>query len=123
MGNKYNQSVHLSTARTATPSNVEISDRYVKGIQVVINVTASAATPSVVPTIDGHDPLSDTWYTLLTGAAITGTGATVLRVHPELLAATNLTAQDFLPAKYRIVMTHGDGDSITYTVNVNTVSD
>lgn len=123
MRNKYNQSVHLSTARTATPTNVEISDKYVKGIQVVINVTASSATPSVVPTIDGHDPLSDTWYNILTGSAITGASAVVLRVHPDLLAAANLTAKDFLPAKYRVVMTHADADSITYSVNVNSVTD
>lgn len=123
MHDKYNQSVHLSTARTATPTNFENEDRHVKGIQVVINVTASAATPSVVPTIDGFDPLSETWYNILTGSAITGASAVILRVHPELLAAANLTAQDFLPRKYRIVMTHADADSITYSVSVNSVTD
>lgn len=123
MRNKYNQSAHISAARTATPDNVEISDREVKGIQVVINTTASSSTPSVVPTIDGYDFLSDTWYNILTASAITGAGAVVLRVHPELLAAANLTAQDFLPARYRIVMTHADTDSITYSVSINSVAD
>ena len=121
MSEKYNKSLYQSAARTATPTAVEITDDLVTGIHVIINVTASAATPSVVPTIDGFDPLSATWYNLLTGAAITGTGATVLRVHPDLVAAANLTAQDFLPETYRVVMTHADADSITYTVGINSV--
>ena len=119
MKNKYNQSVFPLVARIATPANVEISDRYVEGVQIIIEVTAIAATPSVVPTIDGFDPLSGVFYNILTGAAITGTGTTVLRIHPELAAAANLTAKDFLPETYRIVMTHADADSITYSVGIN----
>tara|TARA_R110002126_G_scaffold522_1_gene3337 strand:- start:253 stop:618 length:366 start_codon:yes stop_codon:yes gene_type:complete len=119
---KYSKSFYASVARTATPAAVSVEDDYVFGIQVSIVVSAAAATPSVVPTIDGYDPLSDTWYNLLTGAALTGTGTTILRVHPDLTAVTNLTSQDFLPKKYRLVMTHADTDSITYTVNVNSTT-
>lgn len=123
MAGKSNKSIYQSAARTATPTAVEITDDYVKGIQVIIDVTSVTLTPSVVPTIDGFDPLSEKWYNLLTGAAITGTGTTVLRVHPDIPAAANLIAQDFLPEKYRIVMTHGDTDSITYTVGINSTND
>ena len=119
---KYNKSFYASTARTATPAVISTDDDHVLGVQVVIDVTASAATPSVVPTIDGFDPLSDSWYNLLTGSAITGAGTTVLRIHPQLTAAANLTAKDFIPKKYRIVMTHADTDSITYSVNVNSTT-
>ena len=122
MTEKYNKSLYQSVARTATPETEEVIDDFVQGIQVIINVTAVTSTPSVVPTIDGFDPLSATWYNILTGAAITATGRTVLRVHPEIPAAANLTAQDFLPEKYRVVMTHGDADSITYTVGVNSTT-
>ena len=106
----------------ATPTAVEVTDDFVQGIQLVIDLTAISATPSVVPTIDGKDPLSGEFYNILTGAAITTTGTTVLRVHPEIPAAANLTAQDFLPETYRVVMTHGDADSITYTVGVNSTT-
>jgi hypothetical protein len=118
---KYNQSVYTSVARTATPTAVSISDRHVESIHVVIVTSAIAATPSVVPTIDGYDPLSGTWYNILTGAAITSTGTIVLKVGPDLVAVANLTANDVLPRTYRVVMTHGDADSITYTVNINSV--
>jgi len=122
MADKYNRSIYQSAARTATPTAIQVDDDNVQGIQVIIDVTASAATPSVVPTIDGFDPLSEKWYNLLTGSAITGTSTTVLRIHPELTAAANLTAQDFLPEVYRVVMTHADADSITYTVGINSTS-
>lgn len=121
MGSKYNRTFYQSAARTATPTAVDVKDDFVDGIQVIIDVSAVVATPSVVPTIDGYDPASDSWYNLLTGAAITTTGTTVLRIHPDIPAVANLTAQDFLPERYRIVMTHGDADSITYTVGVNSV--
>ena len=57
------------------------------------------------------------------GPAITATGTTVLRVHPEIPAAANLIAQDFLPEIYRVVMTHADADSITYSVGVNSIAE
>ncbi len=117
---KYNKSIFPSEVRTAS-SNVEIEDRFVQGIHVVINTTLDAAAASVVPTIDGYDPLSDTWYNILTAAAVTAVGTIVLRVHPDLLAVANLTAQDFLPRVYRVVMTHADGDAITYSININSV--
>lgn len=122
MGEKYNRSFYPSVARIATPAAVQVTDDLVKGIQVIIDVTAITDTPSVVPTIDGFDPLSASWYNILTGAAIVATGTTVLRVHPEIVAAANLTAQDFLPERYRVVMTHADADSITYTVGVNSTA-
>jgi len=122
MSEKYNRSFYQSEARVATPPAVQVEDDLVRGIQVIIDVTATAATPSVVPTIDGLDPLTGNFYNILTGAAITATGTTVLRVHPELPDAANLVAQDFLPETYRVVMTHADADSITYSVNVNSTT-
>lgn len=120
---KYNKSLYQSEARTATPAAVSIVDDKVTGIQVIIDTTAVTATPTVVPTIDGFDPLSGKWYNILTGTAIATVSTVVLRVHPDLAAVANLTAADFIPEKYRVVMTHGDADSITYTVGINSVSE
>ena len=122
MTEKYNKSLYQSVARTATPTAIELTDDHVEGIQLIIDVTAVTATPSVVPTIDGKDPLSGKFYNILTGAAITATGTTVLRIHPQIPASANLIAQDFLPETYRVVMTHADADSITYTVGINSTT-
>lgn len=87
-----------------------------------IDVSAVSATPSVVFTIAGMSP-GGTAYTILASAAITTTGLTVLRVHPELTAATNTIAKDVLPAALKITATHGDSDSITYSMHFVGVSD
>ena len=54
---------------------------------------------------------------MLCGAAITSTGLTVLRVHPQLSAAANTIAKDMLPAAVSVTATHADADSITYSVS------
>ena len=59
---------------------------------LVIDVTAVTATPSVVFTVKGKSALGSDYYTILTSAAITATGQTVLRVYPGLTASANVTA-------------------------------
>ena len=109
--------VYASAARTATPTAAEQEfGGLAKGIHVVIDVTAVTSTPSVVPTIDGFDALSTKWYNLLTGAAITATGTTVLKIYPGIGTSPGAAASDVVPPRFRIVMTHGNANSITYTV-------
>jgi hypothetical protein len=112
---KDNQILFESAARTATPSAFTGQTRYVGAI-IVINVTAVTATPSVVFTLSGVDPASDSLWTILASAAITGTGQTVLRVHPSLTASANAIAKDIMPSTFKLAPVHGDADSITYSV-------
>lgn len=111
---KESQIIIPSAARTATATFTGATGCL--GGLFIINVTAATATPSVVFTIKGTDPASGATWDILASAAITGTGTTVLRVHPELTAAANTIAKDFLPAAFSIVATHADADSITYSV-------
>jgi len=91
------------------------------GLVLVIDVTAATSSPSVVFTIQGKDPASGKYYTILASSAITGTGTTVLRVHPDLTAAANSVAKDMLPAVWRVSAAHGNTNSITYTVGASMV--
>ena len=109
------QPIFASAARTATSSATIVSAQ-ASGV-FYINVTAVSATPSVVFTIAGVDPISSATYTILASAAITGTGLTVLRVSPHLTAAANMIAQDLLPQALNITATHADADSITYSMS------
>jgi hypothetical protein len=108
------QVVFESAARTATESKT-ISTPCIGGV-FIIDVTAVTATPSVTFTIAGFDPASDKTWTILASAAITGTGTTVLRIHPSLTAAANTIAKDMLPQAIKVTATHSDADSITYSV-------
>lgn len=111
--------VFASAARTATVNSELFESQGARGVHVIIDVTAASATPSVVFTIQGYSGLGDDYYTLLASAAITGTGTTVLKVFPGATAAANLAANDTLPPRWRVIATHGDADSITYSVMAN----
>lgn len=106
-----------SAARTATTNSGDKPNEGYRGVHVVIDVTASAATPSVVFTIQGKDPVSGQYYTLLASAAVTGTETRVLRVFPGATNSNNLVANDQLPSIWRVLATAADADSLTYSVS------
>jgi hypothetical protein len=108
--------VYASAARTATPTASTLTAHGRQRLYLVIDVTAGAAGFSVTPTIDGYDSISGKWWTVLTGAAIAGTGTTVLKIGPGLTPAANVCVADVLPSAWRVVMTHADAKSITYSV-------
>lgn len=109
-----------SAARTASQnSHVVGMHADESGAHIVIDVTAVAATPSVVPTVEGYDSVSGKWYDILVGVAITATGTTVLKVGPGIGAVANGAANDFLPAQWRVAFVAADADSMTYSVAAN----
>lgn len=110
-----------SSARTATTVSRDITNKTNKGCHIILDVTAIAATPSITLTIQGKDPLSGKYYTILTGSAVTGTGTTVYKVYPGITASANVSASDIIPSTWRISVAHGDADSITYSVSANMV--
>lgn len=108
-----------SAARTATVDSGEQNNVGHRGVHIIIDVTAIAATPSVVFDIQGKDPASGKWYTILASAAITGVGTTVLALYPGIGETANVKESDVLPAMWRVNAVHGDADSITYSVGAN----
>ena len=115
------QTVHASIARTVDPTDYELvlrSGEARTGIRLTINCSATSATPSVVFTIKGYDPVSGGTYTILASAAITATGITTLQIGPGLVAVTNLAAQALIPNRLLITAVHNDTDSITYSVGL-----
>lgn len=114
MAKQKQRTVLASAARTAS-TDTEIAFGGNSGL-FIVNVTAISATPSVVFTIEGIDPATGTKYNILTSAAVTATGQTVLRVFPGATASTNLVANDFLPDNINLNIAHADADSITYSV-------
>lgn len=117
-GGKAEIAVAASAARTTTLTSDDYIVPYGKTLTVIINITTGAATPSVTPSIRG---ITETGivYTVLTGAAITSTSAAVvvLRVGDGVAEVTNLGSSIPLPNKWRIVMTAGDADSLTYSID------
>lgn len=112
--------VYASAARTATPTAVTIPTGRYKYLDLVIDTTAHASTPSVTVAIDGYDTVSGKYYNLLTSAAQDGTAqTTVIRVGPGLAASSNVVADYALPSTIKVTCTHSDSDSITYSVGAH----
>lgn len=109
-----------SAARTATPAPADQLNYGSAGLVVTINVTAIGVAPSVVPAIQFKDA-AGVYYTLLTGAAITAIGATILRLDPRLPAVANLIAQVHFGRTFRVNLAHSNADSITYSVSADLV--
>lgn len=112
-----------SAARTATPTvMVDQKSDGSKGLVVVIDVTAvPAAPPQLTFTIQGKDPISGKYYTILASAVIVAVGTVILRVYPGLTAAANLVASDVIPASWRVLATAGDADPATYSVGASLI--
>lgn len=109
--------VASSAARTTTFTSDDFVIPYGKTLLLVIKVTTGAATPSVTPSIRGVD-VNGNEFTVLTGAAITSTSAAtvLMRVGDGVAEVSNLGTSIPLPEKWRVVMTAGDADSLTYGI-------
>ena len=91
---------NLSAATTSGQSADQINYNG-RGCKVFINITVFSGT-SITFTIQGKDPVSSTYYTILAGAAQTGTGTVLMSVYPSLTASANVTANDVLPRTWRL---------------------
>jgi len=96
--------IYASAARTATPTAAIVNARNYTALRVVLDATAVTSAPSVVLTIDVQDAASGKFVNVYTSSAI----ATV---------STNVsTLVQGLSGNVRITATHGNANSITYSL-------
>lgn len=124
MTERYNGSKTLfaSAARTATANGSDIRNWTGRGAHITIDTTAAGTSPSTTFTVQGKDNTSGVYYTILASAAITGTGTVVLRIYPGLTASANTVANDILPDTWRVIATHGNSTSHTYSVGASVIN-
>lgn len=113
--------VYPSAARTATPTASPLYTRGARGVITTIVVTAVTGTPSITVAIQSYDPGSSTWVSLLTSTAITVVGTTTMVVAPGVAVAANLAVSTIIPDTLRVLVTHVDAQSITYSVGLDWV--
>ena len=109
-----------SAARTTTTNSGDLTNYDGRGLHVVVDVT-SAGTGSITITIQGKDAVSGQYYTLLAGAAVTTVSTNVYKVYPGLTASANAVASDILPRTFRILSTHNNANSITYSCGCSVI--
>src|SRR6478609_9279280 len=86
-----------AVAAIAAPTVPLLVNRGYRGIVVVFDMTAVVATPAITITIQGHDPESGKYWTILASTAIATAITTVLTVYPGIAATANVSASAVLP--------------------------
>lgn len=89
-----------------------------RGVKVVVDVTVAPGVDTVTATIEGLDPVSGKYFTLLASAAIVAVSTVVLTVYPGIAVAANVSASDVVPDTYRVRFTHSAGTNFTYSASV-----
>ena len=118
----YPSASRLTTINSAALGAVDHNTGPYTGMIVDIDITAYTGATNVVFTVQGKDPESQAYYTLLASAALTATGHTVLRIDPRVPASANVAAQASLPRQFRIIATvTGTATVLTYSVAVTLV--
>lgn len=85
--------------------------------QIIVTVSARTGG-SITPSIQGYDPASASWYTILTGTAMSAIGQQVLQVGPNFAATSNVSVNTILPAEWQVVLTSSSAN-LTASVGAN----
>lgn len=111
-----------SLSRTATNSTADFTNYGHQGILIFLDVTAVHASGSDIKVkIEGKDPASGKYYTILESASVITVTTNVYRVNPLLTAAANTIAKDNVPTTFRFTLTHANANAITYSVGYSLV--
>jgi hypothetical protein len=119
---KSNADLTLITAVgvTATQNSPDQTNGFGRGLIVVLDMTV-VGTGSVTITIQGKDPASGKYYTLLTGAAVVTNSTNVYTVYPGAPATANVSANAPLPRTWRVLVTANNANATTYTVGASVI--
>jgi len=107
-----------SAARTTSANGADRTNQTCRGFKLVIDMTAVPGVDTVTFTVQGKDPASGKYYTLLASGAIVAASTVVLSLYPALTAAANAVANDILPRTFRVITTHSAASSFTYSVGM-----
>ena len=105
---------------TASVTSADQINPYGRGVKVWVNTTG-IGTGSITVAIQGKDPGSGAYTTLLASAAITTNTTTVLTVYPGLTASANATANDVLPRQWRIAVTANNANPANYSIGASVI--
>jgi hypothetical protein len=101
--NSDNITLLASAAITANSQSADQTNSRARGLKVFVATGSFGASESTMTvTIEGKDPVSGTYYTILQSASLSASTFTVLSVYPGLAASANVAANDVLPKTWRV---------------------
>jgi hypothetical protein len=115
--------VTLTNSGTGTFDSVDQANRYSRGANVYVNITAET-TASIVVALEGKDQSSGSYYDVCVTGAITTTGFTVMSVYPGIATTGSKSAScnGPMPGIYRLeVRVSGSNPQLTMAVAIGLV--
>jgi hypothetical protein len=94
-----------------------------RGLHLGVHVTAITGTsPTITVVVEGLDEASGQYYALLSSAALSAAGFTLLTVYPGVAAAANSAASQVLPKSWRVSYTiAGTTPAVTATIGASLI--
>lgn len=103
--NSDNLIIIASAAQTANVNSADQTNANCKGINLYINTGAfGVGATGITATLQGKDPVTGQYYTIVQSAALVASTFLVLQVYPGLTAAANSIANAALPKTWRIIL-------------------
>jgi len=121
-GNVRGLALSLANVDPGTVYSSDIDNQFNTGGHILVNVTAQLNSTLTV-TVQGK-AADDTYYDILTSAALGAVAATKLSVFRGATPAANVAVNDILPRHFRIKAVTSNGGAtpkVTATVTVNLV--
>ena len=91
-----------------------------RAMHVIIDMTAVPTVETVTFKVQGKSA-NDTYYDIITSAAIVAVSQVVLKIGVGLLAAANTVVNDGVPDIWRITATHSASGNFTYAVSASDI--
>ena len=107
-----------ATFTSSTFNSSAFTNETFRGAHFIVKVSAYTSGSYAV-NIQGYNPTSDEWYTILAGSPIASNGDTVLKVYPGIGVVANGSASDFLPYIWRVQLIGASTPSMTISVGAN----
>ena len=85
---------------------------------IVVNVT-NYVSGSITPSLVTFDPASGASYPLIIGTPMTDNGLQVIKVGPGIQPHPNVSANDFLPDNWQVILTAAEGTNLTASIGSN----
>lgn len=89
-----------------------------RGVRVDVKLANTSGTISVTVNIRRYIKAFNAYVTMLSSVALTGNGTTTYYVHPDLTAAANSIAKDFIGEEFDVQVVCGAGVSPSVDISV-----
>lgn len=110
----------LGVGQTLSQNTTDLTNLNGRGLKLFVNMSA-VGTGSVTVTVQGKDPTSGNYYTILASAAIVANGFTSYTVYPGAPVAANVSANDILPRTWRVLATANNANPAAYSVSASVI--